>query len=462
MYDTLIIGAGCSGLAAGIRLAHYGQKVAILERHYTIGGLNSFYRLHGRDFDVGLHAVTNFALRGTRKGPLATIMRRLQLDWDDFDLAPQAGSAVAFPGRRMRFTNDPLILEAEVAREFPDQIDNYRRLVAALPHYDDVSQELYAPSARETVARYITDPLLAEMLFCPLMWYGNGREHDMDWGQFAIMFRSCFLEGFGRPFDGVRQIFKVLVKKYRTVGGELKLRAGVARIKTDQGRAVGVVLDNGEELECKQILSSAGWYETLRMCPELPVAAAREPGRLSFVETLSVIDTQPKAVGCNDTVLFYNDSNTFHWQRPEEMCDVRTGVICSPNNYDYQDELGSPLELKEGLMRVTALANFDRWTGLSEDEYRAQKQHWFAQVTESAVRFTGDYRPRTVATDMFTPRTIERFTWHTNGCVYGAPMKQLDGQTPIENLYVCGTDQGYVGIVGSMVGGITQATKLLR
>src|SRR5215208_5060012 len=122
MYDTLIIGAGCSGLAAGIRLAHYGQKVAILERHYTIGGLNSFYRLHGRDFDVGLHAVTNFALRGTRKGPLATIMRRLQLDWNDFDLAPQAGSAVAFPGRRMRFTNDPAVLEAEVAREFPGQV----------------------------------------------------------------------------------------------------------------------------------------------------------------------------------------------------------------------------------------------------------------------------------------------------------------------------------------------------
>ncbi len=47
MYDTIIIGAGMSGLAAGIRLAHYDQKVCILERHYTIGGLNSFFRLSG-------------------------------------------------------------------------------------------------------------------------------------------------------------------------------------------------------------------------------------------------------------------------------------------------------------------------------------------------------------------------------------------------------------------------------
>ena len=44
MYDTLIIGAGMSGLAAGIRLAHFEQRVCILERHFTIGGLNSFYR----------------------------------------------------------------------------------------------------------------------------------------------------------------------------------------------------------------------------------------------------------------------------------------------------------------------------------------------------------------------------------------------------------------------------------
>ncbi|HAA72125.1 MAG TPA: phytoene dehydrogenase, partial [Planctomycetaceae bacterium] len=60
MYDTLIIGAGMSGLAAGIRLAYYDQRVCILEQHYSIGGLNSFYHLRGRDYDVGLHAVTNY------------------------------------------------------------------------------------------------------------------------------------------------------------------------------------------------------------------------------------------------------------------------------------------------------------------------------------------------------------------------------------------------------------------
>ena len=69
MYDTIIIGAGMSGLAAGIRLAYYDQRVCILERHYTIGGLNSFYRLRGRDYDVGLHALTNITPKGAKTRP---------------------------------------------------------------------------------------------------------------------------------------------------------------------------------------------------------------------------------------------------------------------------------------------------------------------------------------------------------------------------------------------------------
>src|SRR3990172_6069083 len=106
MYDTIIIGAGMSGLAAGIRLAHFGRRVCILERHTTIGGLNSFYRLRGRNYDVGLHAVTNYAPPGTRTGPLAKLLKQLRLRWEDFALCPQLGSAVAFPARRLRFTND--------------------------------------------------------------------------------------------------------------------------------------------------------------------------------------------------------------------------------------------------------------------------------------------------------------------------------------------------------------------
>ena len=47
-----------------------------------------------------------------------------------------------------------------------------------------------------------------------------------------------------------------------------------------------------------------------------------------------------------------------------------------------------------------------------------------------------DFRHRVMDTDMFTPTTIRRFTWHDNGAVYGAPTRQLDGTTHLKN-YFC-------------------------
>jgi phytoene dehydrogenase-like protein len=79
----------------------------------------------------------------------------------------------------------------------------------------------------------------------------------------------------------------------------------------------------------------------------------------------------------------------------------------------------------------------------------------------SVVRFVPDFRGHVIATDMFTPTTIRRFTGHDNGAVYGAVKKRYDGTTHLKNLFICGTDQGFVGIVGSIVSGITMANQHL-
>ena len=454
-YDTIIIGAGLSGLAAGIRLAYFEQRVCILERHYTIGGLNSFYRLRGRDYDVGLHAVTNYASRGNKKGPLARLLRQLRMTWDDFGLAPQLGSTVAFPDVRLDFSNDVRLLESEIARAFPDQRDNFQKLLGQILDYDDLAQEVFEISARQILSRTFSDPLLVEMLLCPLMWYGSAREDDMDWGQFCILFRAIYLEGMGRPRAGIRLILKNLVRRFRALGGELKLRSGVSQIKVENGRAVGVVLDSGEELQARTILSSAGAVETLRLCADAGEAAPVRAGRLSFVESLSVLDRSPQSQGYDRTIVFFNDSERFHWRRPEDdLCDVRTGVICSPNNFAYAPDEGG---LADNVVRITALADFDRWQNLSEEQYRLEKLRWYDRTLASAVRFIPDFRNRVIDTDVFTPTTIRRFTGHENGAVYGAPDKRLDGSTHLANLFLCGTDQGYCGIVGAIVSGIAMA-----
>jgi phytoene dehydrogenase-like protein len=455
MYDTIIIGAGMSGLAAGIRLAYYDRRVCILERHTTIGGLNSFYRLGGRNFDVGLHAVTNFTPKGAKKGPLARLLRQLRFSWDDFSLSPQIGSRIAFPGVSLEFNNDFALFESEVARKFPGQIDNFRRLVGQMADYDDLELMTSTQSAREVVGQIITDPLLLEMIFCPLLYYGGAREHDMDFGQFCIMFRSIFCEGLARPMAGVRVILKQLVRKFKELGGELRLRSGVQKITVRGDEAGDVLLDDGTTVSGHTILSSAGWLETMRLCEDTSRVEPAQPGQLSFIESISILNVQPKTLGHDRTIVFFNDGPKFHWTKPEDLADVRSGVICSPNNFVYDEPLA------EGVIRITALANFDRWAALSEHDYRVAKHRWYDRMVASAVRFVPDFRSAVVGTDMFTPTTIRRFTGHDNGAVYGAPEKRFDGRTHLKNLFVCGTDQGLVGIIGSIISGIGIANRHL-
>jgi phytoene dehydrogenase-like protein len=183
-------------------------------------------------------------------------------------------------------------------------------------------------------------------------------------------------------------------------------------------------------------------------------------GRMSFTEAVSVLDCKPSDLGFSQTIVFFNDSERFHWRRCADLCDTRTGVICSPNNYLYDEHRDQvDKHLPDGLVRITAIANYNGWSALEDPQYQLEKLRWYDRSVSSAVRFMPDFRRHVIDTDFFTPRTIRRFTWHDNGAVYGATQKQLNGRTHLPNLFICGTDQGFVGIVGAIVSGISMANQ---
>ncbi|TEU17833.1 MAG: NAD(P)/FAD-dependent oxidoreductase [Dehalococcoidia bacterium] len=451
-YDVLIIGAGMSGLAAGIRLAYYDKRVCIIEKHYRVGGLNSFYNRGGRKFDVGLHAMTNYVPKGVKLTPLPKLFRQLKLKAEDFALCPQRMSAIKFPDKTLRFNNDLDFFVQEVVDNFPAQADNFQRLLKTIFEYDELNLYAKPISAREAVGSIISDPLLIDMVFCPLMFYGNAQENDIEFGQFVIMFKGIYCEGFARPQAGVRQILDVLVRKYRGCGGELKTRCAVTSIQAANGRVESVLLENGEVLTADKILSSAGYVETMRLLSNYdPTGIEDKAGQLSMVEFITVLDKQPAEMGHETTIIFYNNSDRFDYRKPDELVNVSSGVICCPNNFQYQNPL------PEGMIRITNLANFDLWNRLNEEEYKAQKAAWLGASLNEVVKLIPDFRDSIVFTDVFTPKTIHRFTGHINGAVYGTPNKTKMGITHLENLFICGTDQGFMGIVGAMLSGISMA-----
>ncbi|MEK6675940.1 MAG: NAD(P)/FAD-dependent oxidoreductase [Planctomycetota bacterium] len=452
-YDVVIIGAGMSGLAAGIRLAYFGKSVCILERHYAYGGLNSYYNLAGREFDVGLHALTNYTPPGSHSGPLVKMLRQLRLTRDELQLCEQRFSEVRFPGKTLRFSNDPAMLFAEVEREFPRSADDFRNFVRFIREFDDTPLNHAYQSSRRVLEAQIHDPILREMLLCPVMIYGCAEEHDMDFQSFVIIFKGIFLEGFSRPLAGIRPIIKTLVRKFRSNGGKIRMQCGVESLQIDSERVSQIHLTTGDVMTADTVISCAGYPETMRLCHKnnRNPSPSSEVGQVSYVETHVVLDVLPTELGHKSSIVFFNDSDTFTYAKPNQPVDLRSGVICCPNNYEGHESL------PEGVLRLTWLANSDRWQELDDSTYAETKKNYLPSVFDRLEQSAPGLRDHVVFTDMFTPRTIQRYTGRLNGAVYGSPRKQWDGRTPYDNLFICGTDQGYVGIVGALISGITMA-----
>ncbi len=276
----------------------------------------------------------------------------------------------------------------------------------------------------------------------------------MEFGQFVIMFKSIFMEGFSRPYDGVRKIIGLLEDKFRECGGELRLKTEVKSIDVKNGRAVSVTLASGEELSAPKILSTIGLLETLRLASDYSEeSCVVKPGMLSFTEAIFILNRDAiSESGYDKTIIFYNDSDKFDYKRPSVITDYSSGVLCCPNNFVYEKPLG------EVMLRVTNMANSDIWHSLSKDEYKAQKDDVLKNAGNIIKRFIPAFDDGCVKFyDIFTPKTVNRFTGHINGAVYGTPDKSKNGTTHIQNLFIAGTDQGFLGIIGAILSGISIA-----
>jgi phytoene dehydrogenase-like protein len=457
-YDSIIIGAGMSGLAAGIRLAHFGQKVCILEKHFREGGLNSYFSRAGYELETGLHAMTNFApAKGAKALPLSKLLRQLRIPHESLMLREQNYSKIVFPSATLRFNNDFELLLNEVSQKFPSEIDGFVKLNEYIKNYNEVSLTTEYIAAKKVIAKFIKDELLIDMIICPLMYYGSAVEDDMDFSQFVIMYKSIYYEGFCRPAgDGVRQVLNKLLERYDESGGELRLSTGVERIIAKDNSVSEVVTTNGESLYAKNILSSIGNIETLKLCNEQPDNISDLPtGELGYIESIAILEDYLDDYDNDETIIFFSNSDKFKYAKPNAPASFDSGVICFPHNFQFSDTDKKPPKA----IRVTGLANYEHWLDQDPNEYKKMKMNVSAEYFKCAEKITGvlNIEQNAKLLDTMTPKTIQRFTGHIHGSIYGSPFKVKQGTTHLDNLFICGTDQGFLGITGAMLSGISMA-----
>jgi phytoene dehydrogenase-like protein len=320
-YDAVIIGGGHNGLVSAAYLAKAGWSTLVLERRHVLGGAAVTEEVFpGFRFSVYSYVVS--LLR-------PEIIRELNLPQYGLEILPLDGTFTPLDGDHLWRVNDHGRTMREIRRWSATDAEAYEEygqlmvemarfikpILSILPpdpgrvdprewlpliglakafrdlpeHQQAVFVQLMTMSAADFLEQWFkTDPLKATMSASGIIGTFQGvrspgtayvlLHHYM--GEIDGAFRA-----WGIPKGGTGGISNAIAAAARTLGVEIRTEAPVVRIRTTGGRADGVVLDGGEEIDAGVVLSSLDVKQTfVRMvdADAVPEEFRREVERYKF------------------------------------------------------------------------------------------------------------------------------------------------------------------------------------
>lgn len=269
-YDVIVIGSGIGGLAAAAILTQRGKKVLLLEKNKLYGGRLSSYQRDGFVVDVGVHVIST-----TNKGPLAKALAMAGIENDlEFTSVRPVSS---FQGKRFLFPKD---LKNYIPEEDYQAVLRFVEDCRTCP--EEVSNKYDEMSVRDLLRQYTQNKFadacvgrVASIYFCSPIWACSA-------GEFIRCFRrEAEARASGYPQGGCGAITRKFLDGIRAQGGEIRNLTPVKEILVQNGRAVGVRLEN-EDIYADMIVSNADIKETVALAG----ADSFPPDYLQYVEDL--------------------------------------------------------------------------------------------------------------------------------------------------------------------------------
>jgi C-3',4' desaturase CrtD len=436
--DIAVIGGGLAGMATALRLQAAGRSTVVLEAHGHVGGCAGYYRKRGFSFDVGATTLVDFGPGGVG----AELLEAVGIDALDAEDLP--GYRAYLPDRDLTLHKDPQRWHAERLRALGDS-ENHRRFWALL----DQLAATFWQASRAGVQLPVRGPRaafadlralgLANLPATRYLTWTLGdalRKHHLRDDKALVGLLGMLVEdtvhttvdeaplinaalgvtirgaGLGRHVGGMHGFWRVLVRRYRELGGRLRAGCAVQAVTGGPGdyrltTRLGVV-------QASQVVAAIPAATTAQLCATLPVA-----GRLQ-----KYLDRDADRMGGACVVFLGVPEAEVAGQEftHHQLLQTYDQPLGDGNNmFVSVSAPGDTLSAPPGhrAVMISTHTELSAWHSLDESEYALRKKHMVEQLLGYARRAYPDLGERPRIVEAGTPRSYQRFGFRPGGAVGG-------------------------------------------
>jgi phytoene dehydrogenase-like protein len=412
-YDVIVIGSGLAGLTAANTLAKSGHSVLLLEHHYQLGGMATWFkRRGGHIFDISLHGFPAGMVKSCRRYWTSEMADSIvQLKHIRFD-NPMFSLTTTF--NRDDFTR----LLSDKFHIPPERINAFFNCARGMNFYDDRSTtvgqlfERFFPG-REDVIRLLMEPIT----------YANGSTLEDPAISYGIVFSNFMSKGVFTFQGGTDRLIGLMRAEMERSGVDLRIRAEVERVHVQGGRVEGVTV-NGRFIRARAVVSNANLKSTIfhlvgeryfdrRFVDEAravrlnnsscQVYIALRPGEAIDESTGDLLFSSRAPLFRTEALLSRDvTSRTYSFYYPRTRPGSNRWLVVSSTNARYRD-----------------------WADLPEEDYQASKQDLIETTLDDLDKYVPGVRAKLDHVECSTPRTFQHYTRHLEGASFGTKFEGL-------------------------------------